>query len=371
MEIRKGPYGHFVINKIEDIDSINSYTREIVEENIPGHMLPLYIIPAVSRYEVSYDFSGLTPLSQLIPSDTDKINRLRNALGDLFISLTSLPDYLLSPASVMFDDRFIFTDESFSELKICFDPSEVEPLSLNIHSLVNTGLRRFLNSSCISKVLYPEETDAVLYAVEQNDPELFLQEAERIKEPVPEDKARPDLLNLNEFKAVILASLLSLIFSLTGITYGIWISVAAEIFFAVRTFKLVTDKDGLSVPESTDPTRKLMLFGNEDESAGNMDAVILTYKDPDSGEEEKKAIYTDKATIGSDRFLCDLFTSDRDISPVHAQIHKIGRTYYVSDLSSDNNTFLNNIRLEPGREYEIKSDQTLMLGKREYKIRII
>ena len=35
MEIRKGPYGHFAINKIEDIDSVHSYTREIVEENIP------------------------------------------------------------------------------------------------------------------------------------------------------------------------------------------------------------------------------------------------------------------------------------------------------------------------------------------------
>lgn len=371
MEIRKGPYGHFVINKIEDIDSINNYTREIVEENIPGHMLPLYIIPAVSRYEVSYDFSGLTPLSHLIPSDSDKINRLRKALGDLFIFLTSLPDYLLSPASVTFDDRYIFTDESCSELKVCFDPSSVEPSSLNIHSLINSGLRRFLNSPCVTEALYPEEKDAVLFAVEKNDPELLLQEAERIRETVPENKERSYLLNINEFKAVILSSLLSLIFSLTGITFGIWISVAFELFFAVRTVRLVTSQGGLSVPESTDSTRKQMLFGNEDESAVNVDAVVLTYKDPDSGEEEKKAIYTDKATIGSDRFLCDLFTPDREISPVHAQIRKIGKTYYVSDLSSGNNTFLNNIRLEPGREYEIKSDQTLMLGKREYRIRII
>ena len=57
MEIRKGPYGQFVINKLENIDSVNNYTREIIAENIPGHMLPLYIIPAVSTYELSYDCS--------------------------------------------------------------------------------------------------------------------------------------------------------------------------------------------------------------------------------------------------------------------------------------------------------------------------
>lgn len=371
MEIRKGPYGHFAINKIEDIDSVHSYTREIVEENIPGHMLPLYIIPAVSRYEVSYDFSGLSPLSILIPENNGQINRLRKALGDLFFSLADLPDYLLSPASVTFDERFIFSDENYEELKVCFNPVKVDPSSLNIHSLSRTALPDFLNSPSVSKALKPDEVDGILYAVEQNDSDLLKQESEKIKEPVTEPKEESKLLNLNEFKAVILAGLLSLIFSLTGIWPGVWVSITAEIFFAVKTYKIIRNNDKTVIPVSSDETKKQMLFGKDENSNGGIDALILSSQDPLTGETEKKAIYTDRATIGSDRFLCDIFSADKEISPVHVEIRKTGRTYYVSDLSADNTTFLNNIRLEPGREYEIKSDQTLMIGKREYNIQII
>lgn len=371
MEIRKGPYGHFVIKKIEDIGSIHDYTREIVAENIPGHMLPIYIIPTVSSYEASYDFSGLVPLGTRKPTDTREINMLRKALGDLLLSLADLPDYLLSPAALLFDDRYIFTDESYTDLKMCFDPVRIDPQMLCIQSLKSTGLRDFLNSDCLSGVISSDETDGIIYAIEQNDEVLFRKNTGKIKLPVPDLTEERGLIDMNEFKIVILFSLISLIFSLTGLTFPALIAVAAELFFGVKIRKILINKPEIQLPSTPDDTRRQMLFGKENNGSLMMDAVILSFKDTKTGEEEKKAIYTDKATIGSDRFLCDIFSSDKGISPVHAEIKRVNRTYYVTDLSSDNSTYLNNVRLLPGRDYEIKSEQTLTCGNKDFRIEIV
>jgi len=62
---------------------------------------------------------------------------------------------------------------------------------------------------------------------------------------------------------------------------------------------------------------------------------------------------------------------DKGISPIHAEFKKSGHIFYVSDLSDDNETYLDNIRLNPGRDFEIKNGQVLLCGKREFKIEIV
>ena len=370
MEIRKGPYGQFVINKIEDIDSVNSYTREIIVENIPGHMLPLYIIPAVSSYEASYDCSDYISL-QTYPCSVLNTNRIRKALGDLFFSFADFPDFLLAPSSLCLDPKFMFIDEDLSEIRVCFDPRIISPSDLCIGSIKKAGLRELLNSQCMEGILQPDEIDGLLYAAEQNDEDLFRKESQKIMVPLSEPEKTSELLELPEFKMIILASILSLIFTLIKIPAAALIFVVTEVFFAVKIRNSFINRPSIIVSESTDDTKRQMLFGKEDGKMRGIEALVLTSTDPATGQEDKKAIYTDKAAIGSDRFLCDVFYPDKGISPIHVQVKKVDRVYYVSDLSSDNSTYLNNIRLLPGREYEIKSDQTLMCGKREFKIEIL
>lgn len=371
MEIRKGPYGQFVINKIEDIDSIHSYTREIIAENIPGHMLPLYIIPAVSHYEASYDCSGLLTLHRSYPLFIPQINQLRKALGDLFFSFADLPDLLLSPSSICLDPRFMFIDEDLNQISVCFDPKRISPEDLCISSITKAGFRDLLNSKTMEGIILPDEIDGMIYAAEQNDPELFRKEAKKLMIPLSEPETEPVLLNLPEFKMIILASVLSLVFVLIDLNIVSLIFVIIEVFFAVKIKSLLYNRPQIVIPEANDDTKRQMLFGSEDGRHNGIEAIILTSTDPSTGTQDKKAIYTDKAAIGSDRFLCDVFYPDKSLSPIHAQIRKIGKTYYASDLSSDNSTYLNDIRLQPGREYEIKSDQTLMCGKREFRIEIM
>ena len=371
MEIRKGPYGHYAVQKIEDINSINNYTREIIEENIPGNVLPMYIIPTISSYEVSFEFSGLFPLKECNTDDTENINKLRKALGDLFLFIAELPDMLLFPSSVILDERYIFTDQDYEKMYVCFDPVMKPAEELNIHSLKRNGIERFINSPSVASLLLPGESDGMIYAIELNDKDMFIREAKRLTEPIKAEQNGSVLYSLPEMKLVILASLLSLIFMLVKLPWVSLFFVSAEILFAYRTYRKIKCTKEVTIHTEADSTKRQMLFGDENEKGSSIDAVILTSRDTRTGIEEKKAIYTDKAVIGSDRFLCDIFNTDEGISPVHAKITRNGRTYYVSDLSSDNSTFLNNVRLLPGKDYEIKSDQTLICGKREYRIEIV
>ena len=73
-------------------------------------------------------------------------------------------------------------------------------------------------------------------------------------------------------------------------------------------------------------------------------------------------------------FIVDIETGaffDLPVDPKEKSLNMLNGIYYISDLSSDNSTYLNNIRLIPGREYEIKSDQTLICGNKEFRIEII
>ncbi|MBR1796958.1 MAG: FHA domain-containing protein [Clostridiales bacterium] len=371
MEIRKGPYGQFVINKIEDIGSIDEYTREIIAENIPGHMLPLYIIPTVSCYEASYDFSGLIPINNTNLDSIKEKNRLRKALGDLLLSFADLPDHLLSPSSLILDERFVFTDDTLSAISVCFDPVRIDPSKLNINSILEAGIRGFLNCASVSAVLSHDEIDGVLYAAEQNDDNLMRKEADRIRLPLPEPSKEYELLKLPELKLIILAGLISLIFTVTGLNLMAILMASAQAFILIRTVRNILHKPEITIPVAVDETRREMLFGEDNDTGGGLDAIILTRTDSTSGKEEKRAIYTDKAMLGSDRFLCDIYAPYKGISPIHAQIRKVGKIYYASDLSADNATFLDNVRLDPGTEYEIKSGQVIRCADTEYRIEMI
>ncbi|MBP5180609.1 MAG: FHA domain-containing protein [Clostridiales bacterium] len=371
MEIRKGPYGHFVIERIEDMGSIHEYTREIIAENIPGHMLPLYIIPTVNCYESSYDFSGLKPIRILVPEGLEQINRLRAALGDLLLTLTSLPDLLLSPSQVILDEQYIFTDEKYTEFKVCVRPYKTDPSKLGISSLSGTGLTSFLKSQIISSLLSPEEVDGIIYAVEENDSDLLAKQSELISQPLTEPVKENVLFKMIEAKMTILLCLVSLILVLLKIHSLSMLALFGSICFMVKTKKIIDDKPEIEVGKGTESKKKDMLFGDFNETTGGLDSIILTNIDPDSGEEERLSIYTDTAAIGSDRFLCDIYSPDKEMSPIHAQIKKTGRSYYVTDVSVNNMTFLDNVRLDPKHDYEIKNGQTLMCGRREFKIEIM
>ncbi|MCQ2516706.1 MAG: FHA domain-containing protein [Saccharofermentans sp.] len=368
MEIRKGPFGHFAVEKIGSIDSICDYSREIISENILGHMLPVYINPSINGYELYYDYSGLSSLSDKRANNQNDINKIRSCLGDLLLTFSLLPDYLLSPSSLKLDEKYVFIDDEYKCFSVCFNPIKTTPDKLNIAALGEAGLREFLESDSLTNVIKTEEIDKIIYALQTNDEVLFIKCANEISTPIIEEIKQLSLFHNSDFSRCIITSIFSLFFVIMGYSIPSVILLLISIALGLKTYLLLRIKDTTYNPPSIrDDSKTEMLFGNNNSA---LSCLILTSKDI-NGDTISKSIYTNKATIGSDRFLCDIFIDDDNISAIHAEITQADKSYFIRDLSRDNSTFLDNVRLEPQKEYEIKSGQTLLVSRTEFQIEIM
>ena len=77
-------------------------------------------------------------------------------------------------------------------------------------------------------------------------------------------------------------------------------------------------------------------------------------------------LYAAETRIGSDRFLCDIVLEDADICPLQAKIIRRDMSYFLTDLSSGNSSYIENRKLKPETEYEIKSGQHIGFASREF-----
>lgn len=73
----------------------------------------------------------------------------------------------------------------------------------------------------------------------------------------------------------------------------------------------------------------------------------------------------DEMLLGRDE-TADFRMSDSAVSKKHAKIIYRNQKYYICDLASSNGTFLNNFRLEPYEEYELKSGSRVTFGDLHY-----
>lgn len=82
---------------------------------------------------------------------------------------------------------------------------------------------------------------------------------------------------------------------------------------------------------------------------------------------EKISINKAKFSIGKERSNVDYCVSDNTaVSRVHVVIRANGGKIYVADQRSTNGTFVNNVRVESGKEVELKSGDKLTLGDEDF-----
>jgi len=70
--------------------------------------------------------------------------------------------------------------------------------------------------------------------------------------------------------------------------------------------------------------------------------------------------------IGRLKEHVDYTCANSAIGKVHAQIIKRDGLYFIKDMNSRNGTYLNNARIDPGKEYEIKNNDRITLANSEY-----
>ncbi len=370
MTIRKGPYGWFLARSLEKDDDVCEYAMEVIESGRREHFLPVYINKTFDGNELMYDFTGLMPVKDY-QSDCKKqdpviLMRRRTSIGDLFLSIIDSLDELLNPAMLILDPEYVYTNSNGTNIRLCYCPLTTD-IPIKLSSICSTDLEHLLDCSYFSEVLTDEEIASIIYAVANNDEDLLEETANRFKEH-KNNKTRLNADRLIIYAAV--ASAVSLAAGLSGFIgtslFTITLSLFLLLLFIFDSFKK-EGKNSKTRTEGSD-TKSRILF--DDSGKCGLNAAFLESIGSEDGAPQSYAIYQDCTTIGSDRFLSDIYINSSSVSPIHAQIYLTQDTVYLSDCSADGKTFIDDHIIAPEIKHEIKNGQKLTFGNTDYRIKI-
>ena len=82
---------------------------------------------------------------------------------------------------------------------------------------------------------------------------------------------------------------------------------------------------------------------------------------------DKQIPLVSKITIGRDP-KNNVVLNDKMVSRFHAEIQKIRQDFFVTDLSSSNGTYVNDLKIPEGKYIKLKKNDRIRLGKNELTI---
>lgn len=377
MEIRKGPYGQFVVETASG--NLNKYAAEIICNSMPDTFLRFYIAlsPISGKVEISYDCTELTvSTDQTILNRTDRTT-LRKAAGDLFLSFLKCLDFLIPLNGIEWNNSLIFWDNRTNKFKMCLNPYYTDSINLSLQSLGNGRMEKILNDSIFNNFLSSDEISRLCSAINSNNESVFEEIALSIKKEDPQQvlKNTADKKSQNN-TTIKLASLLFIISFCAIITNIITLGIIGILICSVTGYLYYSETQNNNeinkqTTQKITTDRKNLLFTEEKEGSPNIfSCITLKSKEKIKGTYIAKSIYTNKATIGSDQFLSDICIDDQSISAVHAEILQENNIYKIKDLSHNNTTYIDNQRLEKDTYYELKSGQVVRCGDYDFDISI-
>ncbi|SMC31696.1 FHA domain-containing protein [Oscillospiraceae bacterium] len=363
MDIRKGPYGKFAAMKLEDDTLLHEYAAEIIRDGIPGCFLPVYVNEYRNGRELSFDISDLIPLTR---ADLIKgTNQKRKAAADLFLSLTSSCNMLLDTSNIILSDKYAYWDPKEQRILLPYKPIVSKTPSVHTSGLKRQETESFLKSNFFSDILTLEEKDTLTFAMSEDNEDMIKNTCTRIRNT----DIHKDKKSLSDTCKTLILSIISALCALFSVIKGdIPIALAFFLFSATIPFIINFAGHGRtrSEEEKEGSSLRRSIFFEDSGSGNDIDCLILTYYI--DNERIRRAIYTDRATLGSDRFLSDIIIDDSSIEALHLEIIKSTDSYMVRDLSINDNVMLDGHRIEKDRPYEIRDGQRLLCGNIEFTI---
>lgn len=390
MIIRKGPYGSFAVYKKTDSDVISDYALEMTRSQ-DDLLLECYDDMDPGKSELYYDCSGLISVDSYSGSSDDLTLRRKNA-GDLFLMISNICDHLISPAVLVLDPMFIFTDETGNMIRICLIPVERSPDDLDIAKIDTNRLEELLNIPFFSEILTEDEKQKILFSISTSDEETLENIALSLKENDDKKNKRSDL-NTDLIYSCIFTSL-SMLFLAIRYYPALFVSVFSALIFLIRSLKdnkrsfremLITIKsknNSVNDKQTTDDdhetrhkdnniSRKDILFADLPKENRHFKVLVLESLKEVGGAFIRKAIYTNEATLGSDQFLSDILIDDPSVEYLHARIFLKDDDYYLEDLSRSGRTYIEDEQVKriSNDPIEIKYGQKLRIGDIEFRLR--
>lgn len=371
MEIRKGPYGQFAIESTQQ--TVFDYAIEIINNGIIGNFLPVYLNYTTTRgTEIAYDFSGMTAIKNFDSRDySGCMNDMRKSAADLFLSFLKCPDLLLPVTGIHISPEDIFYDNDNNRFYACLKPVLPESNDSAISVLINQDLESLLKNTCFAKLFTTDEIDEFCSLVNSNDEHGAESLLINIRNTTIDRHNEQQMLTWNQIlTAGSLAGAAAIFLTIIPLVAAV-VSMAGLIYLSVVLIWKYKNRKRLEsdTRDTINRERKDILFsGSNQHTIESPGYLMLRSRGKIAGENIRRAIYTDRATIGSDCFLSDICIDDEEISAVHMSINLHDNKYFITDLSTNNESYIENIRMIPGKKYEIKNGQVLRCGNYEFDI---
>lgn len=407
MQIKKGPFGYFAVEKFDSPDKLCSYAEEV----IAGNKSDFYLTPVTEFYGSGvmccYEFSGYVPITdpefsvfssqgKFISHKRESKNLLlrRRSVGDLFYSFVKMLDNLVSPSTIVIDPDLIFTDTEGITLKLCCLPVKSTPENLNLSSLDASRLEKLLCCDFFTNVVTDDEKNALIYSVKENNEEMFIKIArslsgteEQLSPSLDLDKENATakielpspIKNISRSEKDLYLSCLSAFLSLAA--FILKMKLPCILMFALSSIILFTflikqkkNKEKITNEENQEKSkqRSSILFSENElteTTVEGTDKVLapltpgkLTLLTDYKGINPQYSVYLDETYIGSDCFLSDIVLDAPGISPLHAVIRQKNGTFYLQPSQGNGKTYLEDSPVENGKSYEIKSGQKITIG---------
>ena len=421
MQIKKGPYGYYAIEKLDSPDKICAYAEEV----IAGNKSDFYLQPVTDFFGSAamccFEFSGYLQLtdpefSVFSPGkktashkkDNKNLSLRRRSVGDLFYAFAKLLDNLISPSCLVLDPNMMFSDPEGIQVKMCCLPIKSHPDDLCISSLGAARLEELLNCDFFKSIITDDEKNALVYSVKENNEEMFLKIAGIIRGDDGDDpfsmtasdegtkktsltgKIRQISKTEKDLLTAVLSSVLSVL-SILGkmpLPCILFFLLAVIIFITTMMNQKKTEASIKKVEsEEQSKQRSSILFSDnpvisnsdeytiesKSESAVNPYVPLTTGKltllSDSKNINSYYSLYLDKTTIGSDCFLSDIVLDEPGIAPLHAVIKQVNGSFYLEPAKGSGKTFIEDSPVENGISYEIKSGQKITVGDIEFRFR--
>lgn len=407
MQIKKGPYGYYAIEKFDSPDRLCSYAEEV----IAGNKTDFYLRPVTEIFGSGamccFEFSGYMQItdpefSVLSPNkktaskkkDAKNLSLRRKSAGDLFYAVAKLLDNLISPSCLVLDPNMMFTDPDGITVKLCCLPIKSDPNDLCISSLGASRLEDLLNCDFFKSVITDDERNALVYSVKENKEDLFLKVARIIKgideeqnPALPEQNTESKVQitetvkNLSRSDRDLIIAGLSAFLSLASILNRMLLPCflfyfLALIIFATTLLNMRKSKESIKKEESEEVSkqRSSILFSDLPQTSDSEENLFipltsgkLTLISDRTDVKKNYSVYLSETTIGSDCFLSDIVIDDPLIAPLHAVIRQKDGAFYLEPSKGTGRTYLEDSPIENGKSYEIKSGQKISFGEIEFR----
>ena len=407
MQIKKGPYGYYAIEKFDSPDKLCSYAEEV----IAGNKTDFYLRPVTDIFGsgamCSFEFSGYMQItdpefSVFSPNkknaskkkDEKNLSLRRKSAGDLFYAVAKLLDNLISPSCLVLDPNMMFTDPEGITVKMCCLPIKSDPNDLCISSLGASRLENLLNCDFFKSIITDDEKNALVYSVKENKEDLFLKIARIIKgiddEPalaLPEQNSERatqrtgTVKNLSKSDRDLVIAVLSAFLSLASILNRMLLPCflfyfLALIIFATTLLNMRKSKENIKKEESEEVSkqRSSILFSDITQTSDSDENLFvpltsgkLTLISDRTDIKKNYSVYLSETTIGSDCFLSDIVIDDPLIAPLHAVIRQKDGAFYLEPSKGTGRTYIEDSPVENGKSFEIKSGQKISFGEIDFR----